>query len=122
MAWRPHGHIRVNARSPRAAGVCDRCSRWFNHSDLSWQWDWSGERLQNLRILVCRSCLDEPQQQLRARILSPDPVPIYNARPEPLAPNGTNYDETDYITTMSGLHIVTISGLNIIRVNEPLGV
>ena len=99
MAWRPHGHVRVNARSPRAAGKCDRCGFLYNHATLKWQFDWSGVRLQNLRILVCDRCLDVPQQQLRAKILSPDPLPIFNARPEPFTVTGVSYDESNYITT-----------------------
>ena len=95
MAWRPHGHVKVDARNPRAAGVCDRCGRMFNHNRLTWQFDWAGERLQNLRILVCSPCLDVPQEQLRAKILSPDPLPIFNARPEPFTTTGFGYDESD---------------------------
>ena len=39
----------------------------------------------NLRFLVCRRCLDVPNQQLRAIILPADPVPINNPRIEPFA-------------------------------------
>lgn len=95
---RPHGHVRVSARSPQAAGVCDRCGRMFQLNTLIWQWDWAGERLQNLRILVCEPCLDVPQEQLRARILGPDPVPVLNARPEPFAPTGVNLEQTNFFT------------------------
>ncbi len=77
---RPHGHARVDPRNPEAFGECDRCGRWFNHVDLSWQFQWAGTHLQNLRILVCRRCLDVPQEQLRTIILPPDPPPIMNAR------------------------------------------
>lgn len=35
-----------------------------------------------MRILVCQSCYDKPQEQLRTVILPPDPVPIMNPRPE----------------------------------------
>lgn len=122
MPWRPHGHARVSARSPSAAGVCDRCGFMYNHVDLRWQYDWAGERLFNKRILVCAHCEDEYQEQLRARILTPDPIPIINARPEPFAPTGVNADESDYITTISGLMIATMTNLPITRVNEPTGV
>jgi len=61
-----------------------------------WQYDWRSERLTNLRILVCTSgCWDEPQEQLRAKILSPDPTPIANARPEPFTYTGFGYDESN---------------------------
>lgn len=76
------GRARISARSPQAAAVCDRCGFVYNHCDLQWQYDWRGAALQNLRILVCRHCLDTPQQQLRAAVLSADPVPIINARPQ----------------------------------------
>ena len=99
MPWRPHGHVRVSARDPRAAAICDRCGFAYNHDRLVFQYDFRSEILQNLRILVCPRCEDVPQEQLRARILSPDPIPIFNARPEPFAPSGVNYDETNYITT-----------------------
>jgi hypothetical protein len=95
MSWRPHGHARVSSINPQAAGICDRCGRLFTHAKLAWQFDYRSERLQNLRILVCSSCLDEPQEQLRARILSPDPVPIFNARPEPFTTTGFGYDESN---------------------------
>lgn len=36
----------------------------------------------SLQILVCRECLDIPQSQLRPIVLPPDPVPIFNPRPE----------------------------------------
>jgi len=96
VAWRPHGHVKVNARSPRAAGVCDRCGRIFQHNTLRFQFDFSGLRLQNLRILVCDAgCYDVPQRQLGAKILSPDPLPIFNARPEPFTTTGLSYQETN---------------------------
>jgi hypothetical protein len=53
--------------------------RW-NHVDLSWQFDWRGAQLQNLRILVCRRCLDVPHEQLRSYSPPPDPLPIVNPR------------------------------------------
>ena len=95
MAWRPHGHVKVDARNPRAAGVCDRCGFMYNHGTMTWQFDWAGQRLQNLRILVCQKCLDVPQEQLRAKILPPDPLPIFNARPEPFTTTGYSYDESN---------------------------
>lgn len=78
-----HGRAHIDARDPRALGVCDRCGTLYNHHQLRWQHDWRGPRMQNLRILVCQSCYDAPQQSgQRTIILSADPVPIMNARPE----------------------------------------
>lgn len=79
---RQHGRARVSQTSPEAFAVCDRCGFLFNHSDLSWQLQWRGIQLQNIRILVCDSCKDKPQENLRVIILPMDPVPIMNARPE----------------------------------------
>ena len=81
MAY-PHGRARVDARSPRAFAVCDRCGFLYNHKDLHWQYDFRGRSLANLRILVCDICEDTPQPQLKPRIIPPDPMPIMNARPE----------------------------------------
>ena len=74
------GRARISARNPRAAAQCDRCGFIYNHVDLSWQYDWAGASLINKRILVCESCNDVPQQQLRAIVVPPDPVPIMNPR------------------------------------------
>ena len=75
-------NVRVNPDRPEAQAICDRCGRAFNHVDLVWQYDWRGDSLTNLRILVCQDgCEDEPQEQFRPRILPPDPEPVENARP-----------------------------------------
>ena len=84
------GRARTDARNPRAFGVCDRCALWYNHVDLKWQHDWAGASLINKRILVCDTCYDTPQEQLRAIIIPADPVPIVNPRVEPYA-----WDEID---------------------------
>ena len=78
----PHGRARVNATSPSAFAICDRCGFLYNHRDLHWQYDYRGRSLANLRILVCETCEDTPQNQLKPRIIPPDPVAIPNARPE----------------------------------------
>jgi hypothetical protein len=36
--------------------------------------------LQNIKMLVCKACYDDPQQQLRAIVVPADPTPIANAR------------------------------------------
>ena len=79
---RAHGRYSVNSNSPRAKAVCDRCGFHFQLSDLRWQFEWSGPKLQNLRIFVCESCLDRPQPNIRRFVIPPDPVPVYNPRPE----------------------------------------
>lgn len=78
----PHGRAKVDSSSPRAFAICDRCGFLYNHSNLNWQFDYRGRTLANLRILVCDTCNDEPQPQLKPRIIPPDPVPIMNPRTE----------------------------------------
>ncbi len=85
------GRARTSARNPRAFGVCDRCALWYNHQNLKWQYDWAGASLINKRILVCDTCYDTPQTQLRAIVLPADPMPIINPRTEPY-----QWDSTDY--------------------------
>jgi len=63
--------------------VCDRCGRLFNHKDLTWQYNWRGNRLANLNILVCQRCLEDPSDFLRIIKIPAEPAPTLNARPEP---------------------------------------
>lgn len=70
------GRAQTNPSIPRAFAVCQRCGIWHNRSDLQWQYQWGGASLINLRILVCRECLDRPQEQLRSLALPADPVPV----------------------------------------------
>lgn len=85
------GRARTNASNPEAHAICDRCSFRYNFNDLRWQMDWRGAILQNIRILVCDRCYDEPQEQLRAITLPADPVPIINARVELYREDSTDY-------------------------------
>jgi hypothetical protein len=84
------GRAKTNPRNPQAFAICDRCALWYNHYQLKWQYDWAGASLINKRILVCNTCYDTPQEQLRAIIVPADPVPIVNPRVEPYA-----WDEID---------------------------
>lgn len=108
--WRPHGRATVNARNPEAFGSCDRCGFLFNLNDLNWQFQWTGSQLTNLGILVCRTCEDVPQQQLRSLTLPADPMPVYNPRPEYYAIDETNWLVTqarEILTTQSGIRLIT---------------
>jgi hypothetical protein len=96
------GRARTNASAPEAHAICDRCGFRYNHVDLRWQFDWAGSALINKRLLVCRKCLDIPQEQLRAIMIPADPVPIQNPRIEYFA----QY-ETDRRTTSDGSIRVT---------------
>lgn len=74
------GRARTSATNPQAHAICDRCGFRYNHVNLKWQYDWAGASLINKRILVCTTCYDEPQEQLRAIIVPADPMPIINPR------------------------------------------
>ena len=74
------GRARTSARSPQAHAICDRCGFRYNLVDLNWQFDWRGASLQNIKLLVCKSCYDDPQEQLRAIVIPADPVPVANPR------------------------------------------
>ena len=91
------GRARTSSVRPQAHAICDRCGARVNFVDLRWQMDWRGAALQNLRILVCSTCFDRPQEQLRAIVLPRDPDPIINARPE-----NFQGDELSYMTTTPG--------------------
>ena len=83
MGWASKaGRARTSATNPQAFAICDRCGFLYNHVDLRWQFDWRGVALQNVRLLVCDTCYDTPQEQLRAIIVPADPTPIMNARTE----------------------------------------
>jgi hypothetical protein len=74
------GRARTSASSPQAHAICDRCGFRYNLVNLNWQFDWRGTSLQNVKLLVCKSCYDEPQEQLRAIVIPADPVPVANPR------------------------------------------
>lgn len=79
-----HGHAKLD----QGAGPwvpCDRCSFIWSMSDLQWQYEWAGTRLQNTHYLVCPKCLDVPSAILRTIIPGPDPVPIPNVRAMPFS-------------------------------------
>lgn len=109
MAWHPSGRARVSARSPSAFGICDRCGLQYQRTELVQQFQWQGTILQNLNIFVCKqTCLDVPQMQLKTIILPPDPVPVWQPRPEIYAE-----EVPSYMSTETGDHLVTESGLNL---------
>lgn len=111
--WHPTGRGRVSSRTPRALAVCDRCGLTYNLKDLKWQMQWQGMQLQNLRILVCKPCLDRPSIQLKTIILPPDPLPVFNPRPEAYdAEVGSN------MTTMSDVWFATMAGVPLVMVSQ----
>lgn len=95
MAWRFHGHAVVNPSHPVSFAVCDRCGGWWNIDKLTWQFQYAGPNLQNLRLLVCPKCNDLPQPQLKPRIIPPDPMPTMNARPEAFIIDSVDFRVTE---------------------------
>jgi hypothetical protein len=77
------GHAITNPQAPRAQGVCDRCGFWYQLHKLRYQYEWHGTQQINTRKRVCHICWDVSNPQMRARLMPPDPVPVYDPRPEP---------------------------------------
>jgi hypothetical protein len=102
------GRARTSSSSPQAHAICDRCGFRYNHVDLQWQYDWRGAALQNVRILVCNSCVDVPQEQLRAIVVPADPIPIMQARVQDF-----RQAETDYQTVTAPPIIDPTTGIPI---------
>jgi hypothetical protein len=78
------------------------------------QFQWAANALFDTGLIVCRDCLDMPQDQFRALILPPDPVPRSNPRVSPnitgIPPIGSplptspeNLGFTQYVLGASGI-------------------
>jgi len=100
------GRARTDASNPQAHAICDRCGFRYNHVNLRWQFDWRGASLMNIRLLVCNTCYDAPQEQLRAIVVPADPVPIEQPRLQ------------DFVTASQDTRVT--SGQN--TVNYPTGI
>lgn len=85
------GRAKTSATNPQAHAICDRCGFRYNHAELKWQYDWRGAMIQNIKILVCDTCYDTPQEQLRSIVVPADPTPIINARTQDFETAETNY-------------------------------
>jgi hypothetical protein len=62
--------------------------------------------MMNIRLLVCDTCYDQPQEQLRAIVVPADPIPIDQPRIQ------------DFVTAESNTRVT--SGQN--TVNQPTGI
>jgi hypothetical protein len=80
---------------------------------LRWQYDWRGASMQNIRILVCNSCYDEPQAQLRAIVVPADPVPIVNPRIQDFVTAETNTRYTSGQDTVDPTTNIPVIGGNV---------
>lgn len=70
--------------------------------------------LQNIRLLVCSHCYDTPNQQLRTIILPPDPLPVFNPRPEQYSTIVPSFMATES-STFAGTDLTTEDGVNLIH-------
>jgi len=114
---RPHGRAKVSTRSPDPFAICDNCGFLYNHSELRFQLQWSGNKLVNLRQLVCRRCNDIPQTQLRAIVLPADPMPVLNPRVQNYQAAVTDYRATSGQNTVNPTTGIPIPG-NTLRITE----
>lgn len=85
------GRARTSSSNPQAHAICDRCGFRYNRVNLQWQFDWRGATMQNIRILVCDTCLDTPQEQQRAIVVPADPEPIMQPRVQDFAQAESNF-------------------------------
>lgn len=123
------GRARTSVSNPQAHAICDRCGFRYNHVDLQWQYDWRGATMQNIRILVCNTCYDTPQEQLRAIVVPADPVPIIQPRTQDFVQAETNYqtitqpsaiDPTTGIPIPGTTTLSTENGQNLLT--QPIGI
>lgn len=104
------GRARTSSTNPQAHAICDRCGFRYNRVNLNWQYDWRGASLQNVRILVCNTCMDTPQEQLRAIVVPADPVPIDQPRTQDFAQAETNYQTISAPTVYDPVTGIPIPG------------
>lgn len=71
----------VDMMRPRPVGISDRSGAMYFLSDMVWQYQWCGNSLRNLHILVGPDEVDQPSEFLRPAIIGPEPAPLPNARP-----------------------------------------
>jgi len=103
------GRARTDARNPQAHAICDRCGFRYNHVALRWQYDWRGASMANIRLLVCDTCYDMPQEQLRAIVIPADPIPIQNPRTQDFVTAETNTRATsgqNTVDPVTGIPII----------------
>ena len=104
------GRARTSSSNPQAHAICDRCGFRYNRVNPNWQYDWRGAALQNVRILVCDTCMDTPQEQLRAIVVPADPVPIDQPRTQDFVQAETNYQTITAPPTIDPITGIPIPG------------
>ena len=71
----------TSINSPVPVGVCDRCGFLYPLDSLHWQFDWRGDKLQNLRLRVCPRDYDVAQEQNRPIIIRGPEGSLRDPRP-----------------------------------------
>lgn len=100
--WKPK-NAEVDIDAPVMWAVCARCGMLWNINKLQWQFAYQGSSMpQNTRQLVCPKHLDPLNPQDTPLILSPDPEPVFNARPYPY-----EISESSWLLTEDGSIITT---------------
>ncbi len=81
MSLHPKGkHVSIDPDNPEALGICDYSGFVFLKKDLVRQMVWSGNNLIWNGFYVGKPYVDVPNEQGRAPILPPDPVPERDPR------------------------------------------
>jgi len=107
---RPHGRAHVSSRNPQAFAICDRCGFLYNHVLLGWQFEFAGSGLYNTKMLVCRHCLDVPQEQLKSINIPADPLPIMNPRTQDYVAASSNIRQTSGQNTVNARTGIPVPG------------
>lgn len=95
MSWRPHPRrTTLDINDPDPWATSDRSGFIGDHSKMMFQMQYAGSQLINTGLLVHPDEYDIPNEQFRTLVLPPDPDVLFNARPEPLV-----IDQTDWLTT-----------------------
>lgn len=71
----------VDMMKPRPVGISDRSGFLVYLDEMVFQFQYSGNRLVNQRILVAPDEVDVPAPFLQTYVFGPEPAPLPNARP-----------------------------------------
>jgi hypothetical protein len=75
-------YVRIDPKNPEALAICDYSGLPCMHKDLVRQMEWRGNGLVWTGLLVNKRFADIPNEQGRAPLLPPDPIPVTNPRPQ----------------------------------------
>jgi hypothetical protein len=122
---RSRAALDIDVNDPRAVAVCDGCGFWTMHDHLVEKKEYRGGSVPvGTGLWVCGVCDDVPNPYYSKMVLSPDPVPVRNARPENLSldPEPMQFIIADYNTPIiTGVNPQddTNEGFNFLVGNNP---